>query len=80
MASEIKLIRRQGKSLGIADGLPAATDRRAVGLLNAEGRGAQLNAEVSERGHTSAVAGYLSLRSRQPRGHSLLAAGEPGPN
>ena len=57
MAREMKLLRRQGKSLGVADGLPAATNRRAVGLLNAEGRGAQLNAEDGERGHTSAIAG-----------------------
>ena len=62
MASEMKLIRRQGKSLGIADGLPAATDRRAVGLLNAEGRGAQLNANVSKRGQTSAVAEHCCLQ------------------
>jgi hypothetical protein len=48
MALEMKLLQRQGKSLGVPDGLPVATDRRAVRLLNAEGRGAQLNAAVSE--------------------------------
>ena len=47
MASEMKQLRHQGKSRGVPEGLPVATERRAVNLLNAEG-GAQLNTAVRE--------------------------------